>query len=193
STVSANFFQVLGVAPMLGRDFRSEDEKSGNRAVMLSYSLWRTAFGSAQDVAGRTIKLGGRSYVIAGVMPRDFQFPIWNPSPAMWLSLADVADGKDAKASQRGFDCLDLVGRLKPGVTPVQAKADLSRIAGALARQYPRSNKWFTSALVQPELQHLTGDTKPALWILFGAVTLLLLIACANVAGLPLRARSPRP
>src|SRR5215469_11309959 len=153
TTVSANFFQVLGVAPMLGRDFRPDDEKPGNRVVMLSYSIWQSAFGSAQDISGRAIRLGGRSYAVAGVMPEDFQFPLGNPSPAMWLSLADVSDRKDAKTNQRGFDCLDLVGRLKPGVALKQGKADLSRIAGILARQYPDSNKWFSSALVEPELQ----------------------------------------
>src|SRR5260370_2669658 len=99
---------------MLGRDFRPDDEKPGNRVVMLSNPLWQSAFGSAQDISARTIRLGGRSYAVAGVMPKDFQFPLGNPSPAMWLSQADVAYGKDAKSSQRGFNCLDLVVRLKP-------------------------------------------------------------------------------
>jgi predicted permease len=191
-TVSGEFFQVLGVAPMLGRDFGANDEKPGNRAVMLSYSLWQSAFGSAPDVTANTVKLGDRSYSVAGVMPRDFQFPLGNPAPAMWLSLAQDAEGKDAKTSQRGFEFLDVIGRMKPGVTLDQAKADLSLIAGNLARQYSDSNKHYTSALVEPELQHLTGDTKPALRLLFGAVTLVLLIACANVAGLLLARGSRR-
>ena len=192
TTVSADFFRVLRVAPMLGRDFRPDDEKPGNRAVMLSYSLWRSTFGSMPDITGRTIKLGDRSYVVAGVMPKDFQFPVGNPAPALWISLADDAEGKHPKTAQRGFECLEVIGRLMPGITLEQAKADLSLIAGNLARQYPDANKWFTSAFVESELQHITGDTRPALRVLFGAVTLVLLIACANVAGLFLARGSRR-
>ncbi|HKD07931.1 MAG TPA: ABC transporter permease [Bryobacteraceae bacterium] len=192
SVVSSNLFRVLGVAPILGRDFRPDDEKPGNRMVMLSYSLWQSAFDSAPGVSGKTIQLSGHAYTVAGVMPRNFQFPLDSPPSAMWLSLADVADGKNPKTTQRGYDSLDLVGRLRAGVSLDQGKSDLSRIAGILSRQYPDSNKWLTQALVEPELQHLIGDTKPALWVLFGAVTLLLLIACANVAGLLLARGSRR-
>ncbi len=190
-TVSANLFQVLGVAPMLGRDLRWEDEKPGNRTVMLSYSLWQSNFGSARDIAGRTIRLDDKNYVVAGVMPKGFQFPLGNPRPALWKSLADDADGQHAKTGQRGFDVLQVIGRLKPGVTPEQARADLSVIAGNLAREYPDTNKQLTTALVEPELRHITGDARPALRMLFGAVTLMLLIVCANVGGL-LLARSSR-
>jgi len=189
--VSANFFRLLGAAPMLGRDFRWEDEKPGNRAVMLSYSLWQSTFGAATDIAGKTIRMDDHSYTIAGVMPKGFQFPLENPAPALWRSIAEDAEGKDPQTGQRGFDALDVIGRLKPGVTVEQAKADLSVIAGNLARQYPDNNKQFSSALVEPELEHMTGDTRPALRVLFGAVTLVLLIVCANVAGL-LLARSAR-
>jgi predicted permease len=192
TTVSGNFFKVLGVAPALGRDFRTEDEKPGNRTVMLSHSLWQSAFGSDPGIEGRTIQLGGRSFGVAGVMPADFQFPLGSPSPALWISLADDADGKEPATRQRGFDVLGVIGRLKEGVTSEQAKAELSLIAANLARHYPDNNKWYTSALVEPELQHLTGDTRPALRVLFGAVTLVLLIACANVAGLLLARGSRR-
>jgi predicted permease len=122
-------------------------------------------------------------------MPKGFQFPVQNPGPVLWTSLAEDVEGK--KTGQRGFDVLGVVGRLRPGVTVEQAKADLGVIAGNLARQYPDTNKVYSSALVEPELQRLTGDTRPALRVLAGAVTLLLLIACANVAGL-LLARSSR-
>jgi predicted permease len=190
--VSANFFQVLGVAPILGRDFHWEEEKPGNRAVMLSYSFWQSNFGSAKDVAGKTIRMDGHSYTVAGVMPRSFQFPLEGPAPALWISLANDAEGKSPPTSQRGFDCLSVIGRLKPGVTREQATADLSLIAGNLARQYPDNNKQYSSALVESELEHMTGDTRPALRVLFGAVTLVLLIACANVAGLLLARGSKR-
>jgi hypothetical protein len=114
-TVSSNFFQVLGVAPMLGRDFRWDDEKAGNRTVMLSYSLWQSAFGAAKDIAGKSITMDGRSYTIAGVMPKGFQFPLENPGPALWISIADDVEGK--KTSQRGFDLLRVIGRLKARVS----------------------------------------------------------------------------
>ncbi len=110
----------------------------------------------------------------------------------MWISLSDDADGKEPKTAQRGFEFLRAIGRLKPGVKLDQAKADLSRIADNLAREYPDDNKWYTSALVEPELKHMTGDTGPALRILLGAVTLVLLISCANVAGLLLARGSKR-
>jgi predicted permease len=189
--VSSNFFDVLGVAPMLGRDFELKDEKPGNRAAMLSYSFWQSEFGSANNIVGKTIRLDGHNYTVAGVMPKEFQFPLENPAPALWKSLAEEAEGKDPAAGQRGFDVLDTIGRLKPGVTAEQAKGDLSVIAGNLARQYPDSNKQESSALVEPELEHITGDTRPALRMLFSAVTLVLLLVCANVAGL-LMARGQR-
>jgi putative ABC transport system permease protein len=189
--VSANFFQVLGTAPMLGRDFRWEDEKAGNRTVMLSYPLWQAIFGSATEVAGRTIRLDDHSYTVAGVMPMGFQFPLERPAPALWLSIADDAEGPNPRTEQRGFDSLSVFGRLKPEATVEQARADLTLIASNLARAYP-DYKWYSSALVEPELQHIVGDTRLALQVLSGAVLLVLLIACANVAGLLLARGSRR-
>jgi putative ABC transport system permease protein len=189
-TVSSNFFQVLGISPMLGRDFRWDDEKPGNRTVMLSYSLWQSTFGAAKDIAGKSITLDDHTYTVAGVMPKGFQFPLENPAPALWVSIADDAAG--SKTGQRGFDVLGVIGRLNDGVSVQQAKSDLSTIAANLAQQYPDSNKQETSALVLPELQYITGDTRPALRILFSAVTLVLLIVCANVAGLLLARGSRR-
>lgn len=183
-TVSSNFIDVLGVAPILGRGFGKEEEAPGNRAVMLSYGLWQSEFGSAADIAGASVKLDGHNYTVAGVMPRGFEFPVGNPAPALWKSIAEDAEGKSPGTSQRGFDVLGVIGRLKPGVTPEQAKADLSVIAANLARQYPDNNKQFYSALVKPQLEYMTGDVRPAMRLLFGAVTLVLLLVCANVAGL---------
>jgi len=191
-TVSSNFFAVLGVAPRLGRDFRWDEEKAGNRAVMLSYEFWQQQFGASDEIVGNSIVMNGHSYAVAGVMPRGFRFPLEGPAPVLWQSIADDADGKSPATQQRGFDGLGTIARLRPGVTVAQAKADLSMIAAHLARQYPDDNKHFTSALVEPELAHITGDTRPALRLLFGAVSLVLLLVCANVGGLLLAHGSRR-
>jgi len=191
-TVSSNFFQVLGVAPMLGRDFGWEDEKAGNRAVMLSYPFWQSWFGAEPGIVGKSITMNGHSYTVAGVMPKGFEFPIENPAPVLWKSIADEAEGKSPATQQRGFDTLGVIARLRSGVTVEQAKADLSVVADNLARQYPDNNKQYSSALVEPELEHMTGGTGPALRVLFGVVSLVLLLVCANVAGLLLARGSRR-
>jgi predicted permease len=190
--VSSNFFQVLGAAPMLGRDFRWEDEKADNRTLMLSYALWQSAFGSSKAIVGHSITLGDHSYTIAGVMPEGFRFPFGGKGPALWLSIANAAAGKSPDTSQRGNDQLDVIGRMKPGVTLQQAKADLDVIAAGIARRYPDTNKWYTSVLASTLLDRMVGDTRPALRVLFGAVALVLLLACANVAGLLLARGSQR-
>lgn len=186
--VSGNLFDVLDVAPVLGRDFNWDDEKPGHRTVMLSYAFWQSEFGSARNVVGDSVVLTGKNYTIVAVMPRDFQYPIEGPAPAMWISL----DYQRPATTQRGMNMLTVIGRLKPGVTMAQAQADLTVISGNLARQYPDNNKQYYSALIEPELQRLTGDTRPAFRILFGAVLLVLLIVCANVAGLLLARCSRR-
>ncbi len=191
--VSADFFRVLGVNPALGRDFTADDENTGVRTVILSHELWESAFGSATDIVGRGVTLNNKTFTVAGVMPKGFIFPIENPVPVLWTSLGDdkySPDG-DPMTGQRGAHFLDVVGRLKPGVSAAQAQADLGVIAGNLSKQYPDSNRHYVGAVVQTELERLVGETRPALRLLFAAVCFLLLIACANVAGL-LLARSTR-
>ncbi len=182
--VSAEFFRVLGVRPLLGRDLLPADERPGVHVAMLSWSLWQSTFGGARDVVGRPIALDGQSHVVVGVMPAGFVFPIQNAGPAVWTSLADDAGDSTPRTGQRGYDSLDVVARLKPGVTLERARAELSVIARNIAAQYPDTNKPYTAAILQPMLEHLAGDFRPALRLLFGAVVLVLLIACANVAGL---------
>ena len=146
ATVSSNFFQVLGAAPMLGRDFLWEEEKPGHRGVMLSYALWESRFGANRQVVGQPVTLNGLQYTVAGVMPRGFNFPIQQPSVDLWTSLAATAEGASPMTAQRGADTLELIGRLRPNVTLEQAKAELDVIARNLAKQYPDSNKWYTTA-----------------------------------------------
>jgi predicted permease len=193
--VSSEFFRVLGVHPALGRDFVPGDEKPGQHVVMLSHELWQSTFGSRPDIVGQSITLDGSSYTVAGVMPEGFDFPMETPAPRLWVTLATDAvdpEGGTPITAQRGFDALSVVGRLNPGVTIEQARADLSLIDRNLAAQYPDSNKRYYSARVEPELETLVGDARPALRTLFGAVCFLLLIACANVAGLLLARASRR-
>ena len=185
-TVSSSFFQVLGVSPVLGRDFLWEEEKPGHRGVMLSYALWESRFGANRQVVGQPVTLNGQQYTVAGVMPASFNFPIEQPSVDLWTSLAATAEGASPMTAQRGADTLQVIGRLKPNVTLEQAKAEMNVIARNLAKQYPDNNKWYTTALVMPEFEHLVGDTRAGLQVLFGAVVLVLLIACVNVAGLSL-------
>ena len=191
--VASDFFRILGVSPALGRDFNADDEKPRVESVMLSHDLWQSAFGSASDVVGRSIDLDGKSFTVVGVMPQGFEFPIETPAPQLWISVGDDAYAPDNEpvTRERGAHFLDVVGRLKPGVSPSQAEADLTVIARNLAKQYHDTNAHFIGAVVNSEMDSLVGETRPALHLLFAAVSFVLLIACANVAGL-LLARSSR-
>lgn len=183
--VSWDLLPLLGVQPERGHGFRPEDEKLGARVVLISHSLWVSQFGSAPAVVGRTMHLSGQIYTIAGVMPAWFRFPMNAPENEFWTTLAVDNDGTPhAQTANRGAHTLGVIGRVKPGVTLPQATADMQAIAARLAKQYPDTNTRHNTAQVEGELTSMLGDTRSLLLVILGAVGLVLLIACGNVANL---------
>ena len=176
--VTGNYFQTLGVKPAFGRTFLLENEKPGSdQVVVLSYSLWQKRFGGDPAIINKTITLDSKSFAILGVMPPDFSMPrpvdVWVP----------INFDIDAGMKQRKAHFLRPIGRLKAGVSMAAAQADTDAIAKRLEEQYPESNSGWNLRLVSLREQ-LVGNTRPTLFILFGAVGFVLLIACANVANL---------
>jgi putative ABC transport system permease protein len=184
ASVTPNFFSVLGVAPVLGSDFVPADGVVGqNHVVLLGYGLWRRRFGGDPTIVGRSIRLDGESYRVAGVMPLGKEYP---RDAELWVPLAFT---EHDLATQRGAHYLDVIGRLRPGVTLARAQTEMDAIAARLAESYPNTNR-NAGALEMPLLESMVGSVAPALRILLGAVGLVLLIACTNVANLALaRAR----
>ncbi len=189
--VSWELLPTLGVSPELGRGFRPEDEKLGARVVLISHSLWVSQFGSDPGVVGRTLHLSGQTYTVVGVMPASFRFPVDAPKTDFWTTLATDNDGTPrASTANRGEHSMAVMGRLKPGVTVEAADAEMKEIAARLAKQYPDTNTKHNSAQVESELTAMLGDTRTGLFVILGAVGLVLLIACGNVGNLLLaRAR----
>jgi predicted permease len=196
--VSGEFFDVLGVKPILGRAFTRADEQPGGGPggfkVVLGYQFWKTHFNRAENAIGRVLMLDGRPHTVIGIMPEEFQFPIQTESIEMYITLAEDAaspDGGTPYTQQRGSHSLLGIARLKPGVSVAQANAELHTIAAVLEKKYPDTNTKFGAGL-QPLRDEIVGDVRTALYVLFGAVACLLLIANANVANLMLARASVR-
>ncbi len=184
--VAPRFLQLWGVRPALGRDFTAEEQRFGGpSAILVSDRFWRTHLEADPHAAGRTLRLSGATYTIAGVMPRSFFFPVrdvdlWEPNPV------------NAPYSQdRESTWFTVLGRLKPGVSAAQAQADLRSVQRALGRQYPRSDGSLAVDLL-PLKSVVLGGSAPSLWLLYGSVSLLLLIACTNIAALLLARTTER-
>jgi putative ABC transport system permease protein len=183
--VSANYFSLLGVRPLAGRGFLPEEEQVGrDKAVVLSQGLWQRRFGADRSVLGKSITLDGESFTVVGVMPAEARIPL-NPEE-LWIPLA--FQGSDLF---RGVHRLRVFGRLKPGVTLLQAQTEMSGIMRRLEQTYPDDNLG-RGAVVVALHEQLVGDSRPALLILYGAVGLVLLIACLNVANLLVARASAR-
>lgn len=193
--VSASLFHLLGTQPALGRGFLSSEDEPGHLVAVLSDAFWRRHFNGDQAAVGRPVNLNGRTYTVVGIMPAGFQFPVRAQARDIWLTFSRMATPDDPKdtpmTAMRGNDSLNIIARLKPAVTLDQANADLSSITRALAAEYPTSNS-YAGMGARSELENLVGDTRTPLLVLFGAVGLVLLIACVNVANLLLARASGR-
>jgi predicted permease len=183
--VTWEFFPMLRVAPMLGRSFTPEDEIEGqHRVVILSHGFWLRHFGGARDVVGRMIDLSEQRYEIVGVMPRGFEYPVASARPTEVYSPTWFRNEDKVRGGSRNYNW-SVVGRLKDGVSLQQAGEQMNRVAEALDRQHPKwSPGWRTKVI--PLQEHLVGKVRAWMLMLLGAVALVLLIACANVANLML-------
>ena len=188
--VTGNFFDTLAVEPALGRTFTIEDERPGGGAgglvAVLSHDFWQREFAGDPSAVGRVMTLDRLPFSIVGVLPAGFRFPIQGQPTDIYVSIAIdglPAAGQRPNTEQRDNRQLRVVGRLGPQVSLGQARAELHELAGDLARQYPVSNaNW--EYLVRPLGEYVVANVRSGLWILSGAVGLVLLISCVNVASL---------
>lgn len=184
---TAHYFDVMGVKPVLGRMLLPEEDAQGkNHVVVLSHPFWQRVFGGARDIVGRAIQLNGEPYNVVGIAPPGFglasKVDVWTP-----MAFKPEETANDA----RGGHYINVVGRLKPGVTVAQARAELTLIADQLAKQYPDPQKGW-GIFLMPMQDYLVRDVKPVLYTLLGAVGCVLLIACANLANLLLARATAR-
>lgn len=185
-----DLFTLLGVEPMIGRKFLPEENEDGkNRVVLLSHTLWQRRFGGDARIIGGQITINNNQHTVVGVLPPTFQDPLpgQNQRVEMWLPVGVTQRMQQAR---RG-DFLNVAARLKPGTSLQQAQAEMTGIMARLEKQYPGTNTGW-GAIVQSLHETMTGDVRPALLVLLGAVSVLLLIACANVANLLLARATAR-
>ncbi len=176
--VSASFFDILGVQPRMGRGFADSDWSTDERVVVLSHGSWQRRFAGDAGILGTSIELNGIAHTVVGVMPPGFHYMVEDAQH--WRLF-----GSDIQESGRGQLFLQVVGRLNSGVTRAQAQADLDRVGDRLAQEYPDYNTGYGVNIV-PVYDEVVGDVRPALFVLLGAVGMVLLICCANVANLML-------
>ena len=179
-SVTSNFFPLLGVQPLLGRSFLTEEDRPGaNKVAVLSYSLWQSRYGADRNVLNREILLNGEKHSVIGVMPASFQF--FEKDARLWVPIALDPENW----ANRGGHYLKVVARLRPGVSLSQAQADMQAIMRRIAMDHPEETmEGKLGAVVLPMRDELVGDARGSLIVLLVAVAFVLLIACANVAGL---------
>ena len=179
--VTRNLLPLLGVQPLIGRNFTEDDDRQDT--VILGYGLWQHRFGGDPHVIGKTINLSGTAYTVIGITPAWFRFP--TATFQLWAPLSMIDRKAPEQAKNRAFRIFSAVARLKPGVTITQAQSDVRSFSERLGREYPATNEGITYE-VQPLSEQLVQNARPVLRVLLGTVLLLLLIACANVANLML-------
>jgi putative ABC transport system permease protein len=185
--VSFGLFKLLGAQPLWGRDFLAEDDQPGHeKVVIISEGLWHRRFGGWGDVLGKTLKLDGEDFVIVGVMPAAFRLPDQRERE-LWTPLAF----KDSEKTLYQARYIEAIARLKPDASVAQAQSEMTTIAARLAQEHPDANAGWTIN-VKPLIDFVIGDVKVILWVLFGAVALVLLISCANVTNLLLARATTR-
>ena len=176
--VSANFFSVLGVDPIIGRTFQAgEDQPNGPKVTVLDYGLWQRRFGGDASVIGRALTINGESYTVIGVLPQNFQFAL--RANDLWIPYQPNQN----QLTRRSLHGTNLIGRLKPGVNAAEAQSELSVIASSIEKEYNDSHAGTTMRIV-PLQEEVVGNVRPILLVLLAAVGFVLLIACANVASL---------
>jgi predicted permease len=178
--VTANFFPLLGVQPLLGRSFTPEEDRpGGSKAVVLSYGLWQSRYGGDRNILSREILLNGEKHAVVGVMPASFQF--FAKDVRVWVPIALTQEDW----ANRGGHYLTVVARLKPGVPVTQAQADMNAVMRRISTDHPEETmEGKIGVVVMPVRDEFVGDARGSLIVLLVAVAFVLLIACANVAGL---------
>ena len=182
SYVSRGFFPALGAPAQLGRTLRADEHVDGaNHVIVVSDAFWRAQLGADPTVVGRVIPLDGKPFTVVGVMGPDFAFP--DPAVSVWIP-SSVMDPDDAGWRSRERRWLNLVGRLRPGVTPEQGRVEIVTLLQRLATAYPTTNAGWNAVVVENVRDSIVGKVRPGLLVLLGAVGLVMLVVCANVANL---------
>jgi predicted permease len=183
--VTDDFFKIIGVSPVMGRDFTAEDNKPGaEKVTLLGDEIWRRDFGADPNIVGQSVRINGKAATIIGVMPPNFKFPfteeLWTP---LYNEFPPVPRGQLVIGANNSAPAV--MGRLKPGVTLDQVNAEFVALARHLAEDNPKTNQNFTSASVQPLLNAMTGvQLRQIVWAMLAAVILVLLISCVNVMNM---------